>query len=55
MFVITVPNFLSNSYLFFSDRHDGILYRVFSLGATVYLDHVQPRGGGTYIWPGSHR
>ena len=27
----------------------------FTLGATVYLDTVEKRGGGFTVWPGSHR
>jgi hypothetical protein len=37
------------------DGYGGDPTRVWSIGATVLLDHVQPRGGGTLVWPGSHR
>jgi hypothetical protein len=29
--------------------------RPWTIGVTVLLDRVQPRGGGTVVWPGSHR
>jgi hypothetical protein len=31
-----------------------VSYLPFSIGVTVYVDHVEPRGGGTLVWPGSH-
>lgn len=27
---------------------------VFAVGAAIYLNHIQPRGGGFTVWPGSH-
>jgi hypothetical protein len=29
--------------------------RPWTVGVTVLLDRIQPRGGGTVVWPGSHR
>lgn len=27
---------------------------VFRIGALIYLNDIEPHGGGTYVWPGSH-
>ena len=29
--------------------------RLVTIGAAIYVDRVQPRGGGFTVWPGSHR
>lgn len=31
-----------------------VSYLPYTLGVTVYVDDVKPRGGGTVVWPGSH-
>ena len=50
------PSAHIDAYTWYNEDPDeeGFEYHPFTVGITIYLDRVQPRGGGFTVWPGSH-